>query len=268
MKKLLVTVASVTLTAILASPGQAQMRGKYSGGIGGHVVERRDYDVRATDLAPVFPDSHACDPVASPYGSPHRHDGSVRRQDRNSGLHGGLDISLVEGTPLLAIAAGKVIAKGEGGNLEGFYLWMLHAPEDTGLRFWSFIKYQHLVALPAVNPGDRVSAGQVVAHSGMSGTIGPAFGPQGYPHLHVSLHVAPGPGSEQQDTSNSFMPPKGGKLADPMLMFLPADRDFAGVEDLPAAEKRLPVAALARDGRIHPAGSKVVWPVYCSTRAG
>lgn len=268
MKKFPVSLASVMLGVMLAAPGQAQMRGKYSGGMVGHVVERRDYEVRATDLAPVFPASHACNPIASPYGSPHRFDGSVRRQDRNSSLHGGLDISLDEATPLLAIAAGKVIAKGEGGNLEGFYLWMLHAPEDTGLRFWSFVKYQHLVGLPAVNPGDRVSAGQAIAHSGLSGTIGPAFGPQGYPHLHVSLHIAPGPDFDQQGAVNSFIPPKGGKLADPMLMFLPADRDFARVEDLPAAEKRLPVAAVTRDGRIHPAGSKLVWPVYCSTRAG
>ncbi len=260
MKKSIPGLLLAVLLATLAWSSQAQMRGK--GGTTGHAVERRDYEVKATGLEPVFPETHACSPIASPYGSPYRHDGSARRQDRNSGLHGGLDISLDEGSPLLAIAAGKIVAKGEGGNLEGFYLWLLHAPEDTGLPFFSFVKYQHLVGLPDVNPGDRVAAGQPVARSGLSGTIGPAFGPQGYPHLHISLHVAPGPEFSLQGEGNSTVAPRGGRLADPMLLFLPAGSDFARVEDL-ATAKRLPVPVATRDGGMHRAVSKVVWPVYC-----
>lgn len=251
------------LLATLACSGQAQMRGK-----GGDPVERRDYDVKATGLAPVFPDSHACSPIASPYGSPYRHDGSPRRQERNSGLHGGLDISLDEGSPLLAVAAGEVIGKGEGGNLEGFYLWLRHAPADTGLPFWSFTKYQHLVALPGLNIGDRVAAGQIVALSGLTGTIGPAFGPRGYPHLHLSLHVAPGPDFGTGSVGKSTVAPAGGKLADPMLLYLPPGADFAKADQLPEAARQVAVAVASRDGRIHPAGSKVVWPAYCSPRAG
>lgn len=266
MKKPITWLFAAALLMSLACPAQAQMRGM--GGMGGHPVERRDYEVKATGLAPVFPDSHACSPIASPYGSPYRHDGSPRRQDRNSGLHGGLDISLDEGSPLLAVAAGEVIAKGEGGNLEGFYLWLRHAPADSGLPFWGFSKYQHLVTLPGLNIGDRVAAGQLVAHSGLTGTIGPAFGPRGYPHLHLSLHVAPGPDFGTAGEGRSTVVPAGGKLADPMLLFLPPGTDFGKAEQLPEAARRVPVPVASRDGRIHPAGSKVVWPVYCSARAG
>lgn len=243
----------------MAPPGQAQM-GRM--GMGGG-VKRLEYDVRATGLMPVFPPGYVCDAIASPYGSPYRFDGSLRRGDRNSGLHGGLDISLKEGTPLLALAAGKVIAKGEGGNLEGFYLWLQHAPADTGLPYWAYTKYQHLFELPVANVGDRVAAGQAIALSGMTGTVGQAFGPSGYPHLHLSLFVAAAPETIQEGAEESAIPPRDAKLSDPMLLFLPAGADFDRAAKLPDASKNLPVAAADRSGQIHPAGSKVVWPVYC-----
>ncbi|MBI2087691.1 MAG: hypothetical protein HYT78_02995, partial [Deltaproteobacteria bacterium] len=37
------------------------------------------------------------------------------------GYHGGIDVSLAEGTPLLALAAGTVVSKGEGGQMEVIY---------------------------------------------------------------------------------------------------------------------------------------------------
>ncbi|MCF8150563.1 MAG: M23 family metallopeptidase [Burkholderiaceae bacterium] len=268
MIKPLMSLVIALLVAIMASPSQAQKRGKRMGEMQERVVERKEYDVKATGLAPIFPEKFSCDPIASPYGSPYRFDGSVRRQDRNSGLHGGLDISLNDGSPLLAVAAGKVIAKGEGGNLEGFYLWLLHAPADTGLPFWSFTKYQHLIELPSINVGDQIAVGQLVARSGLTGTVGPAFGPQGYPHLHMSLHVAPGPEFILGGEGKSTVSPKDGKLSDPMLLFMPADSKFDQAAELPDARKRLPVAIVGRDSRIHPAGSKVVWPVFCAEKPG
>jgi len=60
-----------------------------------------------------------------------------------------------EGTPLLAIAAGEVIASGEGGRLEGFFIWLRHSPDDTDLPFWTYSKYQHL--LKQVRTSDRSS---------------------------------------------------------------------------------------------------------------
>lgn len=246
-----------------AQPGQAQPRGGQ--GMGG-AVERRTHDIQATDLVPVFPGTHACEPVASPYGSPYRFDGSLRRGDRNSGLHGGLDISLKEGTPLLAVAGGKVIARGEGGALEGNFVWLLHAPTDTGLPFWAFTKYQHLAQQASVNVGDAVAAGQVIGLSGLTGTIGPAFGPLGYPHLHLGLFVAPGADFVLEGIGNSSVSPKGGKLADPMLLFLPPGTNFGAIGDLPTAARRAAVAVVDAKGQIHPAASKVVWPVRCAER--
>jgi murein DD-endopeptidase MepM/ murein hydrolase activator NlpD len=250
------TCLAIALLAafLLATTGHAHAQPRYSGG-----APRLDYEVRPTGLTPVFPASHVCAPIASAWGSQERYDNSTRLQSRNGGLHGGFDISLNEGTPVVAMAAGKVIAKGEGGLLEGIYLWLQHAPGDTGLPYRAVVKYQHLSMMPRLNPGEAVRAGQVVASSGLTGTVGRAFGPSGYPHLHVSLFIAP-----VSEPPGLTVPPPDGKLSDPLLLFLPANGDPANVSALP--DPALRVAIVERDGRIEPAGSKVVWPVPCVPR--
>lgn len=260
MKRVAAALAAVlAVTAGLPVEAQRGFSGRTGGG-----VERRDYDVKATGLSAVFPDGFACDAIASAYGSPERHDGSTRLQARNSGLHGGMDISLKEGTPLSAMAAGNVVAKGEGGALEGFHLWLQHAPADTGLPFWAIAKYQHLRELPNVDVGERVAIGQVVALSGMTGTAGPAFGPGGYPHLHISLFVATGPAAGDGGATQARMPPANGRLSDPLLMFLSPGTDADRAAALPAESRRLSVAIADASGNIVPAGSRVIWPTRCA----
>jgi murein DD-endopeptidase MepM/ murein hydrolase activator NlpD len=259
MKNAFVTVVTIALVHAAVPWAQA------AGGRGGAGGPRIDYEVVATGLVPVFPERYVCEPIASGWGSPERFDGSARLQGRNSGLHGGLDISLREGTPLLAVAAGKVIAKGEGGMLEGIFLWLQHAREDTGLPYRAITKYQHLSEMPRLNIGDRVAAGQVVALSGLTGTRGPAFGPAGYPHLHLSMFVAPA-AEDVQAEGNSPVPPRDGKLSDPMLLFLPADAEYDKAVTFSDAAKRVAVAVVGRDGRIAPPLSRVVWPVSCAEK--
>lgn len=222
-----------------------------------------DYDVDPTGLSPAFPASFSCEPIASPFGADERFDGSTRRGDRNAGKHGGMDISLAIGTPVRAMASGRVIAKGVGGYLEGIYLWMLHTPSDSGLPFSSVVKFQHLNELPTLQIGERVTTGQVVAHSGLTGTTGGrAFGPNGYPHLHVSLFVADSfPVSPE--TGEVRVPPRSGRLSDPLLLFIPPSADLNGIGRLSAEMKKFPVAAVGSDGQQLGAATKVVWPVAC-----
>mgnify|MGYP001564167371 FL=1 len=105
---------------------------------------RGDEMIRPSGLQAVLPDEVRCPEIASPFGSETRYDGSRRPSWEFGGYHGGIDISLAEGTPLLALAAGTVVNKGEGGRMEGNYLWLRHSPEDTGLAYWVYSKYQHL----------------------------------------------------------------------------------------------------------------------------
>jgi murein DD-endopeptidase MepM/ murein hydrolase activator NlpD len=253
-----------TLAAIsFATLAQMAQLAQAAGGRGGFNAPRLDYEIIATGLVPVFPVGQTCPGVASGWGSPERFDGSTRVQGRNSGLHGGMDISLREGTPLLAIAAGTVLATGEGGALEGIYLWLEHLPSDTGLAYRGVTKYQHLAELPSLKPGERVTLGQVVGRSGLTGTRGPAFGPAGYPHLHMSFFVMPSVGNTEEPKALTRVPPRDGKLSDPLLLFLAPDITPDNVATLPDTAKRVPVAVMNGSSQLTPPGAKVVWPVTC-----
>ncbi len=267
---------ALALTA-LSLPVEAQMRGLGRKGMGKQppdeaqgsqaggpgFVERREGDVKATGLTPVFPEDQLCAPIASPFASPFRYDGSPRRDDRFGGLHGGIDLTLEEGTPLLAVARGKVIAKGIGGRLEGIYLWLMHAPSDTGLPFWMYTKYQHLSALPVVNEGDTVRVGKVVASSGKTGTTGGHYGQAGYPHLHLGAVVGPSGEYMRVGAYGSMIRARDANLSDPLILYLTEPGDPASVAALPEDRKRVRVPVVSNDGAIHPSGRKVVWPVRC-----
>jgi murein DD-endopeptidase MepM/ murein hydrolase activator NlpD len=206
-----------------------------------------------TGLEPAFANHVRCPAIASPFGSPTRHDGSARPASEFGGRHGGVDISVPEGTAILAIADGTVAAKGEGGMMEGVYLWLRHAPGDTGLAYWVYTKYQHLDALPDLATGDRVSAGQIVARSGKTGTEGRHYGPRGYAHLHLGTATA----ATGDGTVGGRGEARGVRLVDPLAVY----RDAGGARDA----ARVSIAPV-RDGKIEPAGSRLVWPIACETR--
>lgn len=96
---------------------------------------------------------------------------------RQNKPHGGLDFIAARGTPVLAVAAGKVLLSGNGSlhpNLGNVVLI------DHGGGYQSM--YAHLDAV-TVQPGQQLQAGQSVGTLGNSGrTTGP--------HLHLELFQA------------------------------------------------------------------------------
>jgi len=210
--------------------------------------------LRPSGLHPVFMEQARCPDIASPFGSPTRYDGSPRPPGPFGGRHGGIDISLPEGTPLLAIAAGEVIGHGEGGRLEGLFIWLRHAPEDTGLDSWVFSKYQHLRAAPGLAPGSRVTAGEVIAHSGRSGTMGGHYGAAGYPHLHLTT-IKHRRGDLALGHRGAGM---GGELVDPLQLY----RD-AGVRVPGPLSDTVIIPWTDSAGHTRPQDSLLVWPVAC-----
>lgn len=253
----------IILLAVLALPADAQK--KHKAGDAGP-VEEREGEINATGLTAVFPEGYTCEPISSPFASPYRYDNSPRRKDRHGGLHGGIDITLNEGTPLLAVASGKVIAKGTGGRLEGIYLWLMHAPSDTGLPFWTYTKYQHLSDMPLLNEGDKVSVGEVIALSGKTGTTGGHYGTAGYPHLHLSAHIGPSNEYVKTGVYGSMIKGRDAQLSDPLILYLPQIEDLMSIASLPEDRKRMRISVVSDDGSIHPQGSKVVWPVHCKRK--
>jgi len=242
------------LAALLALPAAAQRAGP------------REGTINASGLTVAFDEGLACPPIASPFASPTRYDSSRRPIDRFGGLHGGIDLSLKPGTPLLAVADGEAIASGEGGLMEGIYLWLRHAPEDTGLPFWVFSKYQHLSAPPDLKPGERVKAGQPVGLSGATGTAGKHYGTAGYPHLHLTTFYGPSGEYEIKGMSGSMVSAKGAQLDDPLILYLRDIRDLAEVRGLPETRRCVRPGIAGEDGKVLPQGSKTVWPVACKRK--
>lgn len=249
-----IATALVTLVALLlawSAPTHAQRAPKSDREAGAETPGARDKIV-ASGLRAVFPTSARCPEIASPYASRTRYDGSRRPPSApGGGLHGGIDVSLAEDTPLLALAAGTVVGKGEGGMMEGIFVWLRHAPEDTGVGYWVHSKYQHLVALPELAVGARVALGQTIGRSGATGTMGRHYGAGGYPHLHLTTRK-----TASGDTSGET-PPSAGILFDPVSLYhdagLPAGTDVV-----------IPYAT--PEGVLTPASTRVIWPMACTSR--
>ncbi len=219
--------------------------------------------IRPSGLVPSFPGDAACPIIASPFGSATRYDGSRRPADRFGGLHGGIDLTLDEGTPLLAIASGRIISVGTGGQAEGIYLWLQHAPEDTGLPFWLYSKYQHLLEVPRNVVGEKVQVGQVVGLSGKTGTTGGHYGARGYPHLHLTTFAGR---SDQYEGQGSRIFAEAARIFDPVAMYVRGLNDLDEIDRLPDDRKTVPIPYLAENGSIQSNGSLVVWPVGCKSR--
>jgi hypothetical protein len=241
-----VAVATVALALVVSSVADARME-----------------EIKASGLTPMFPRDAVCPDIASPFASRTRYDGSRRPTDRFGGKHGGIDISLAEGTPLLAVAAGKVIAVGTGAMFTGHYLWLQHAPDDTGLPFWVYAKYQHFRDVPDLPVSATVKAGQVIGMSGKTGTAGRHYGMSGYPHLHLTTFIGP---SETYETRDSSVVSSGARIVDPVALYVKGLRDVADLDKIPAAQKTVSIPYVGEDGVTRPADARVVWPLGCKPR--
>ena len=218
----------------------------------------------ASGLQPRYPEHADCPRVASPFASPTRFDGSHRVKWANYGLHGGIDISLPIGTPILAIADGTLMHKKAGGMLIGNQVFLRHTPEDTGLSVWLYSKYKHFDQVPDLPIGSRVEKGQVIGPAGATGTQGNVYGPAGYPHLHLSLFVSDSPDYFEGSTG---IYPSGARILDPLAVYATGrPLDNHRLAELPTEARRVDIPYQTPDGRTLPAGSRFVWPVFCTPR--
>lgn len=216
-----------------------------------------------TDLKPIFPKDAKCPHIASAFGDHTRYDGSKRVSWANFGLHGGIDLSLPIGTPIMAIAPGTIINKRQGGLLIGIEVFVRHSPEDTGLKVWTFSKYKHFSKMTALKVGDRVEMGQVIGPSGNTGTVGGYYGKHGYAHLHMSTYMN-GSGAYSVDGGNVNI--KNGHHVDPVAFFFRRELDSNAIRKLPASERKVVIPYKTSAGAIMPADAKAVWPVACKGR--
>lgn len=106
-----------------------------------------------------------------PYGLPMAEKSYISRMFNPDIYHFGIDIALKQGTPVKATGDGAVTIADKNEDL-GFYVMIKHANGFSTL-------YAHNSRL-AVNSGDRVKKGDVIAYSG---NMGLSSGP----HLHYAI---------------------------------------------------------------------------------
>jgi hypothetical protein len=79
-----------------------------------------------TGLKPVFPDGLDCRGIDEGYAVDY-----ASKRDRQM-YHGGIDMPAPRGTPIIAVAAGTVVAKFKGEkSFRGIEIVLRHCPEDT-----------------------------------------------------------------------------------------------------------------------------------------
>ena len=245
----------LVVCSLLALDAAAQPGGSRRGGFG--------ESLPAPGLSVTFEAGVQCPQIASPYGALTRYDGSSRRTGGAEGAHGGIDLSLEEGTPVRAIARGRVFAAGEGGMLEGIFLWILHLPEESGLEFPFLAKYQHLREPSPLGTGAPVLPGQEVARSGKTGTVGGHYGAAGYPHLHLTVRLLTAEGVRRAASGGDFRLLRDSIIVDSLTVYIQGLRTPGDAAALPSDKKVLRVATVDRAGTPRPAGAPSVWPVAC-----
>jgi murein DD-endopeptidase MepM/ murein hydrolase activator NlpD len=130
--------------------------------------------------------------------------------------HYGVDLAVPKGTVVRAAAAGVVVTakcnarSAGGGNLScdsdgspavlgcGWYVDILHANN-------MITRYCHMVSKPDVVPGQTVTAGQQIGHSGSSGN-------SSGPHLHFEVHHNGDAGNNGAIDPVDFMHQQGSPL--------------------------------------------------------
>lgn len=255
-------IGFVCLPLAFAPPALAQKRGG-----GGNQQPRSDFGqaLPSAGLSVHFPNGAACTPISSPYGSPTRYDGSKRPTGGLDGvLHGGIDLTLKPETPLLAVAPGRVFSIGEGGMLEGNFIWILHLPADTGLPFGFLAKYQHLLEKPNVARGERVSVGQAIALSGKTGTVGGHYRSAGYPHLHLTVRMIPDDKLPLvENAAGEFLINRDTVIIDPLSIYIPGIKAPGDDDALSNEARQLSIAYVDGAGSVQPPSAGFVWPVAC-----
>lgn len=226
------------------------------------LAQIRSAGLMETGLKPIYPSEAKCPIITSFFGEETRSDGSLRNPRNNYGYHGGIDIPVPEGTPILAIADGTVIQKMVRGRLTGILIALQHSPDDTGVRVWSYSKYKHLEQMPDLEIGERVKMGQTIGFSGKTGTTGGYYGDKGFPHLHVSTYMS----SSNQYRAKRRLIPIGGQYLDPLAFYFRKVLDTNSILSLSDNDKNVKIPYMTTDGKVVPANSRVVWPLPCNPR--
>lgn len=214
-----------------------------------------------TGLGPDFPSNAFCLGVDETFAEPYT-------DKTGKGMHGGIDIPTDFGTPILAVAAGTVVAKIEDVfQARGRTVILRHNPEDTGLPFWVYTEYAHMQELPAQAIGQRVRMGEVLGPTGNTG-VKPGSASSEHsrrPAIHFAVYYSPGP---KYFVRNKYVFPERVRWMDPHALYRQqAPYDSQSLKELPDEKKLVPVPVMYVNGDTEPKATKLIWPYACRRTA-
>ena len=212
-----------------------------------------------TGLRPRFPAGLDCRGIDEQWAISYTH-----KRDRKQ-YHGGIDMPTPFGTPIIAAAAGTVVAKYRGeDSYRGIEIIVRHSPEDTGIALWIYTQYAHFDALPKLEIGQRVRMGEVLGPTGNSG-IAPSRrrrGKQRRPAIHFAVWFSASP---EFAVGRRKLIPVDGRWMDPNALYRgQPPYDSHSMKALAEADKQVPIPVMVEAGTTVPADTRLVWPYMCT----
>ncbi|NKB57404.1 MAG: peptidoglycan DD-metalloendopeptidase family protein [Alphaproteobacteria bacterium] len=210
-----------------------------------------------TGLTPRFPAGFDCRDIDEAWAISYTH-----KRDREA-YHGGIDMPAPFGTPIVAVASGRVVAKsmGERGH-RGIEIILRHSPEDTGLPVWVYTQYAHFDEMPKQQVGQRVQRGEVLGPTGNSGKTG-LSGKERRPAIHFAAWFSPSP---KFFAGRRKVVPVDGKWLDPLALYRKKPPfDSYSLRVLSEGEKQVSIPIMLEDGTVYPADTKLIWPYRCKS---
>lgn len=210
-----------------------------------------------TGLGPRFPAGVDCYGIDDYWAM----DYSYKRNRRTR--HGGVDMPVDWGEAMLAVADGTVVGVFAGRDSKrGKEVVLRHAPDQTGLPFWTYTGYGHLDSLPSFELGQRVKRGDVLGPTGNSGIAG--MGRQESTRRRAAIHFSVMYSeSPSYAISGGIVVPVGGRWMDPVGFYrLAGPYETGALMALPDGEKFVDIPVVV-SGDVIPGGSLRVWPYAC-----
>ncbi|MFC1673637.1 peptidoglycan DD-metalloendopeptidase family protein [Pseudomonadota bacterium] len=215
-----------------------------------------------TGLGPRFPDNALCPGIDDYWAM------SYDFKRTRESYHGGLDVPVPWGTPMLAAADGTVVGLFEGlKSARGKEVVLRHSPEQTGLGMWVYTSYGHMDGLPDMELGQRVRMGEYLGPTGNSGVGGMNKGKQSNKRRPAIHFVAVYSTDERYAQGRSVIIPVDGWWMDPLALYRTSPPfDSAGTKALPIDQKFVSIPAMFEDGTLSSPDTKVIWPYACKPR--
>lgn len=174
-------------------------------------------------------------------------------------LHKGVDIPQPRGTPIRAIATGTVVGKYlNEGNRKGIEIMLRHTPEQTGLPYWTYSQYTHLLEMSPLDIGAAVNMGQEIGQTSNTGKMGRRIRRDA---LHFAILYSAEPA---WSNDGRFVIPRDSYWMDPNAFYrLEGPYDSQSLAALADDQKSVPTPYMKPDGAFIPADTKRIWPYPC-----